>query len=348
MRKDFASIVTVCVMMALHTPARAQSNYGHLDRAQSVPATPYGRQSLPPAPGQAPLTILDSWQGVAPCLASATFPAFIEPGATADTSLVDASIAGFRFRGQPKALVDAFRRLTSGRPRASAPAASACDTVECAVSAVFGAEQGPALLLLAATYHFDAAELADPDRPGGGLDDVVKAFGDMSASMFPLDNREYRVIARRAAAKVEARAVGDVSGEVVANAGVGQPGILLRGGWSRIAPNARRVAIIHELAHEFIRVYGRGTDWRAAWMKATKADMAAMPDWRSAYVSAYAQSNPDEDFAESFAAYRYMAPALKRRAPHRYALLRDWAFNGLEYGAATACRHGLGKAAASA
>lgn len=54
-------------------------------------------------------------------------------------------------------------------------------------------------------------------------------------------------------------------------------------------------------------------------------------------VSACADANPDEDFAESVAAFRYAPPRLKQRSPARFAFLRDRVFAGRSYGSAAAC-----------
>jgi hypothetical protein len=323
-RTKLLSILTSCATAALHAAAFAQPR-------------PYPFPTATQMPGAAPFTIADSWNGVAPCLASDVPPSHVVLGSAADIRPIDATVGGFSFRGQPKALVDAFQRLTAKAHQSSGPETPRCETVECAARAVFGADRGPELLLVAAAYHFNAVELADPDQGDGGLGDIVKALRDLPPTMFPLNGHEYRVIARSVSQQDYLQAVGDNAGEVIANAGTGVPGVLLRSGWGKIGAKARRVAIVHEVAHEFIRVNGNRLNWRATWLVATDADMAALHDRREAYVSRYAQSSPDEDFAESFAAYRYVAPALKRRAPHRYALLRAWAFNGIEYGAATAC-----------
>jgi hypothetical protein len=113
--------------------------------------------------------------------------------------------------------------------------------------------------------------------------------------------------------------------------------VVIEGGWTRLGDVERRVVLVHELAHEFTRTQGRG--WRTAWQEAIQADAEAAANSNLPSVpSAYANRGLDEDFAESVAAYRYIAPLLKRRAPHRYALLKAWMFKGAEYGSARACR----------
>lgn len=116
-------------------------------------------------------------------------------------------------------------------------------------------------------------------------------------------------------------------------------GIRVGAAWKQLRPTARRVAIFHELAHEFLRQRGAYFNWRPHWAAAVRADeaFARRHGLGTDRVSLYATTNADEDFAESAAAYRYMPTRLKQRAPNRYKLLKAWMFDGLEYTSSEAC-----------
>jgi hypothetical protein len=299
--------------------------------------------SVPASAGEFPalnMTVAHSWSGVAPCLAPARRSevsiAQQLDAAVADAPLVNAEVAGFTFQAQPEPLVSAFRQMTKLLP--SHKGHGSCQDVECAARAVFGQDVGPRLLLLATVYRYNASAMgADAARPwtAAELDELLAAFGDMPASLFPLEDIDYRALVHRQAPEV---ATSGRAFELAAQAGEGADGIVFAQGWLKTSATERRAIIVHELAHEFTRARGQTFNWRAPWAAAMAADARlAQASGQPSMASAYALKNMDEDFAESVTAYRYMAPLLKRRAPARYAFLKEWMFDGLEYGAATKC-----------
>ncbi len=48
-------------------------------------------------------------------------------------------------------------------------------------------------------------------------------------------------------------------------------------------------------------------------------------------ISTYGNTDPLEDFAETYAMYRFAPDRLRKRSPRRYAFMRDRVFNGIEY-----------------
>jgi hypothetical protein len=277
-------------------------------------------------------SVAEAWSGFAPCVA-AREPWFGERVAPLLTS------AGS----------DALSRLLV-RAGAGKPSAAGCADAACAANALFGEKVGPRVLLLGG-YGFDATGLTQrPDRPWSvdELDDILAALSDLPADWFPLDRKRLRLLVpSNAAAEAFAGPPPSGGGELVAVAGTGRPGIILAAGWRSLDHDVRRAAFVHELAHEFSRARGGALNLTARWARAMAAD-AARPraaGGRSS-VSVYADANAEEDFAESVAAYRYMAPLLKRRAPARYALLRELVFGGREYVSAPGCEPGLRVASA--
>jgi hypothetical protein len=302
--------------------------------------------SVPAAAGEfraLNMTVAHSWSGLAPCLAPARrTEASIAPQLDAAVSgavRINAEVAGFSFRGEPEPLIEAFRQITRLLPSAKTSAVeSDCQTVDCAARALFGEDVGPRLLLLAVAYRYNASAAgADAARPwtAAELDELLAAFGDLPPSLFPLRDIDYRALVHRTSPEV---ATHGRAFELAAQAGEGSDGIVFAQGWLKTSATERRAIIVHEMAHEFTRARGRDFKWRAPWATAMASDARnAEVSRQPSMASAYALKNMDEDFAESVTAYRYMAPLLKRRAPARYAFLKEWMFDGLEYGAAAKC-----------
>lgn len=292
------------------------------------------------------LTVEHAWSGVAPCLSKTAYTEDSIAQRLLQLShgaeLVNARVIGIDFVSQPAPLVTAFRQITRLAPRSGEGVAdrvpAGCHDVLCASRAIFGDEAGPRLLLIAAAYRFNASNLGELTSQSWSVEDLdrmIAAFDDMPKGFFPLTGGEFRALVHRdneswwTPAPMQAF-------EVIARAGDREPGIMIEDGWAQASDTERRVVLIHELAHEFTRTQSRG--WRTTWQQAVEADAeAAGGTSRPSVASVYAERNLDEDFAESVAAYRYIAPLLKTRAPHRYALLKDWVFKGAEYGSAKAC-----------
>ena len=287
------------------------------------------------------LTVEHAWSGVAPCLSKPNTDAAVAARLEAvsyGVRRVDARVGGIAFIDQPAPLVAAFRQITRRASRSDFVAVPRdCHDVLCASDALFGPEMGRRLLLIAAAWRYNASSLGEQtsrDWTVADLDGLIAGFGDMPDRLFPLNGGEYRALVRRSGQSFWTPAP-RLAFEVVAEAGGDQPGIVVEDAWDRASPIERRVIVVHELAHEFTR--GR-SGWRTAWQAAVDADaQAAQGSSRPGVASVYAKRGLDEDFAESVAAYRYIAPLLKRRAPHRYALLRDGMFGGIEYGSAAKC-----------
>ncbi len=273
-------------------------------------------------------TMAEAWTGVAPCLGMRETAA----AAAFTGAPMSAKIAGVSLTDTAERLA-AFKAISkrSGKAALKRAKDADCADVACAARAMFGDEAAPLIVNLAVRYHYIAAD----KKTAWGADDLEELTGslsDLPDSWFTADAKSYRLLVRRSGDAWTPTPI-PASLTLVAMAGAGLPGILVQDGWSTLRPNARRAAIVHEMAHELSR--NKSGKWKGAWRTAMAADEAA---GRTMPVSAYAGTNAEEDFAESVTAYRYMAPALMRRAPARYAFLRDKVFGGLEYGSEAKCR----------
>jgi hypothetical protein len=290
-------------------------------------------------------TVTGAWDGVAPCLtADQQTDSSISrrlAGLAKGQALINAEVAGFRLVAQPASLVKAFQEITARLPSRTLTLSDAdCHDVSCASRAAFGQDTGTRVLLLAAAHRYNGASLVD--RVTGAwtpaqFDLVISAFGDLPAATFINTNNEYRAFRDDPASLSPGAALASRGVGVAAEAGEGQPGITVYPGFHQVSARERRAIVVHEMAHEFTRGLADGGQWKTAWAAAAALDAAQAGENETSFASGYAQTNIDEDFAESVVAYRYSAALLLRRAPHRYAILRQQMFAGVEYGVAARC-----------
>jgi len=77
--------------------------------------------------------------------------------------------------------------------------------------------------------------------------------------------------------------------------------------------------LFHEIGH-FVFYLVIGSRVKKRWVTEISSE--------SACVTAYASSNPREDFAETYAYYVRHPQFLKKEVPHKYAFMRDYVFSG--------------------
>ena len=290
------------------------------------------------------LNATGAWNGAAPCLtADRQTDASIAQRLSSmggGKALVEADVAGFRLIAQPAPLVRAFKEITAQLPSRTSNARDGdCHDVSCASRAVFGQAVGTRLLLLAAAYRYNAVGLvggASAWTPAQ-LDLVLASFGDLPTAAFITTSNQYRTFRDSTAKAFPATVLAAHRQGVAAEAGEGQPGITVYPHFHQASAKERRAIVVHEMAHEFARGFADRGDWKSAWAEAAALDAAQAGENETSFASGYAQTNVDEDFAESVVAYRYSAAMLLKRAPHRYAILRQQMFSGVEYQAGGTC-----------
>ncbi len=294
-----------------------------------------------------PTTVEDIWPGIATCLTPNQLEDRGLLSALDDQSVlsphISARIRGFDFDRQPQVLVDAFARLTRDMPGNADHRKPSCGSVACAADEVFGSGIGVRLLYLIVRYQFNASYFASPGTTpwtASELDVVIAALHDFPPALLPFQPGLYRPLLRDG--RVE-RFAGLLSVPQTSLVAISAPdrkvGIRVGGLWEERYRPFRRVAIFHELAHDFMRSQQDLFDARSTWQNAIWADarLGTNETVKHRSVSQYATTNLDEDFAESATAYRYLPVLLKARAPHRYRLLQFWMFDGLDYMDAATC-----------
>ncbi len=167
------------------------------------------------------------------------------------------------------------------------------------------------------------------------LDSVASAFADLPPAFLASLRADKRPLIFDSGLddfRKQVRTLGK-GGSLIAVSGKGSTGIRVGQRWADLSPAFQRLAIVHELAHDFIRQNGARLHWEEIWNAELifddfRAQRFSLPSGR---VSIYARSSAEEDFAECVVAYRYAPQVLKQLAPGRYRLLRDWVFGGKEY-----------------
>lgn len=201
---------------------------------------------------------------------------------------------------------------------------SLCDSVFCAAEDLFGERVGIQLLFMLSKYGFNGADqrMKSADRwTREELDEVLLALSDLPAHLAArpekLMNHPLVHFDRK-----------DTSSQrPLANAI-----IYVYNVWNQQVPSLRRYSLFHELGHNMSLDFDfdGGNKWSqaAGWEEKDYEWIAKHPETK---ISQYAASNPDEDFAESFSAYRYGPARLKKINPRIYQFMKTKVFRNIEY-----------------
>lgn len=301
-----------------------------------------------PETADLPTTVEEYWSGAAQCLVPATTVDQLAAATLATlerySEPVGATATGLRFAQRPRVLVEAFDDLTSEMPeREIRRLAAGCQTVYCAVNRVFGEPNGLRILYLYARFRYNASHWADRSAApwtSEELADIILAFEDLPDGVAPFYAQGARPLVHEARYDRIARLFPTGSDTIVAvSSASSKIGIRAAGGWQHLAQHRRRAAIFHELAHDFYRQQARLLRPDVVWARAMASDEIYRRNTGRATsaVSRYALAGPEEDFAESAAAYRYAPELILKRAPNRARVLRSWLFDGMRYDTPEGC-----------
>lgn len=210
------------------------------------------------------------------------------------------------------------------QPTYQAP--SGCKKVLCSAKSIFGEERGVKLLYALDKYGMNMSHLRMGKTEAwtnDEIDNLLEALDDLPETLLPIERN--RTLAHHAR--------GHDSGDVVANATM-----MFFDNYDAESKAMQRYTVIHEIGHgvgnklqlhnspDWLDISGwenRGGEWSAQ-----RADTA---------TSFYGMTNPAEDFAEAFAAYRYNPELLKEASEQKYAFMKNYVFQGLEYTDSESC-----------
>lgn len=254
------------------------------------------------------------------------------------------SVNGVNFENESAKMIEAFENLTTSydtfgmykRPENQKDFQQKyninpeCKKVICAVEKIWGEELGLKMLYILTKHHFNTSEFAysNSDRfKIKEIDDVILGLEDLPQSFMPLGESSQRPFQRLAHYKRGAVSPFD-DAKTYANAVV-----MLFDEWSKQNSADRQYTVFHEMSHNISSSLGgvdESPDWLAlsSW---TKVGDEWEKDKNACMPSKYGSANPDEDWAESLAAYRYNSINFKTRCPEKYKFIKEVVFDDVEY-----------------
>ncbi|MCO4753245.1 MAG: hypothetical protein KC478_02130, partial [Bacteriovoracaceae bacterium] len=192
-----------------------------------------------------------------------------------------------------------------------------CESAVCAAEEIFGKDKGPKLLYALKKYGVNLSHLRRKDTDawnGQEVDLILEALDDLPQSLVPFKDNLRLVRNTR----------GATPGGNYANAQ-----IMVFDSFEEKSKYEKMGTIIHELGHRVgeIGKVEETPEWRelSKWEESNE-QWTPMKD---SFVGMYAKTNPFEDFAETFVAYRYNPETLKEVAPKKYEFMKYYVFQGL-------------------
>lgn len=251
------------------------------------------------------------------------------------------TIHGVAFKDENPALLRLFEELTTFRQHYGPPGespqkifSSSCTQVRCAIDELLGKEVGLRTTFILARFGANTSPFTRHNADSftaENLDDVAMGLSDFPPRIHP--RGKSFPITRFARGYTQAGPF------TLANAS-----IFLFDVWEAHPREERQSTILHEVAHRLageIRL-DESPEWLASagWVeKQVPGESASSTSLESPEkaVSVYGMKNASEDFAESVVSYRYNPQGLLARSPEKYALIKDFVFDGLEYTSPDAC-----------
>jgi hypothetical protein len=240
---------------------------------------------------------------------------------------IDSRVGPFQFVDEKPELIQLFQNIHTeqifgGRNYTMLKNQKRCSKVLCVLQENYGKDEALKMLYIQAKFGFPtspAAALKSDNYQkwrSDQLDRLILALESIPPTFFPIKDRHLlRFLEGHTLATY-----GDDGDSVLANARID---IFDR--WDKSPKLTQVYALVHELGH----VVG------------SLNNLDKSPEWKSLakknHVSQYAMTNHFEDFAESFAAYRFAPEKLKAKAPEKYQYLKERVFKGLQFRAQKDC-----------
>lgn len=254
---------------------------------------------------------------------------------------VSKEINGISFVDENPRLLDAFLKLTTKEELFSSEAetySSKCKKVLCAAKEIFGDQLGPRLVYILDKYGLNGSHLSFKNTSPWTIKElelVINGLRDLPDGMLPIEKNRSLVRHLRGTTYAMYASRGNC---VAANAE-----LRFFDCWEIIGKDYKKVVTMsHELGHYIGDALDadRSNEWNevSGWSSETTFSFGIdlyETTWshgeNSCFLSRYAQSNPIEDFAETFVSYRYKADILKKECPKKYTYMKEHIFNGIEF-----------------
>lgn len=262
---------------------------------------------------------------------------WLESQARSDTRSVNANVFGIELVDESPYLIKLFEALLTNENWLSGPQktySSSCEKVYCAAQELFGDKVGTQLLFMLGRFGFNGSHLRIKNADlwkSEELDTVLLSLSDLPKHLISSTPVTYNHLLAHFKRSESAQPHGS---EPIANAM-----IFVFDNWNRISLGSQRYAVFHELGHDTGGVLDLSDS--PAWLQAAGWKDTDL-EWQLAHpetaISQYAETNPFEDFAESFAAYRYNPETLKALNPTVYRFFKTKVFHNIEYTSEKDCR----------
>lgn len=256
------------------------------------------------------------------------------------------NVYGVSLEKESPAMIDLFKKLTTAKDgfgffeekenqknfQKEFSINPECKKVDCAVTKIWGEEQGIKMLYILAKHNFNTSEYAfsNSDRlKSDELDDILMAMEDLPKHLIPVGATNQRFTHFSRGYKLK-----NQSDRVAANAVV-----MLFDTWSNEPRFERQYSAFHEISHNIGSRLGR-LDESPGWLKLSgwvkKGDDWSKGD-KACFFTQYSMGNPFEDFAESLSTYRYNPKDFKKKCPEKYNFIKEKVFKGIEYTSNQTC-----------
>lgn len=243
----------------------------------------------------------------------------------ADQTVSRSHKGGVEFRDESKNLLKAFDDLVANVDvQEQFQINPDCDKVGCAVEKIWGAELGKKILYMKIKHGFNGSEMA--------FDDVSRFnINEINQVLIGLEDlpQHLHLMGRKNNQRLLPTAPGSTfpGGKPA----VADSTIKLYDSWRKGSNGYfKQYTLYHELGH----VMGFRGGISSLHSSVNWTTLSMMPGCE---VSQYGQSNYIEDFAESFAAYRYAGQTLKQACAAKYEFMKQQVFGQIEYTSEYTC-----------
>lgn len=283
-----------------------------------------------------------------------------------DQTLTSEDISGIKIEDESEILINAFRELTTPLHHIGfglstlAPKESLqvkyninpeCQKVECAIKKIWGEKMGTQILYTYLAHGYNSSEYSYIHSlrfSQEEMDEVLMALEDLPPFYQKLGwNEKARGIQKEKLAnpaneRASAQRLSRYSysspfnSKSIADATIGLFDL-----WTTQTPAQKQYTIYHELSHNIairLNKIDLSDEWLnlSGWRKISKIrGFDPNEKWEkkddACFVSGYASEKPQEDFAESVTAYRYVGKRFKEMCPEKYAFIKDNVYQGMEY-----------------
>lgn len=277
----------------------------------------------------------------------------------------DEEIQGINFKEESVTFLNAFRELVTplhhlgfGLSLLSSKQSmndkyeisSQCEDVICSVQRIWGEEMGIQVLYTYLKYGFNTSEYSyghSSRYTADEMKDVILSLQDLPSHFEDLGwNKNHRGILKeslssKTAERPKARRLSRFTIPNSSNSNqIADATISLMPLWSTFNSGKRQYTIYHELTHNMSYALDK-IDTSKEWLKLSQwkklsEDMVFDPNekWESqdgCFVSGYAATKPQEDFAESVTAYRYAPHRFKDLCPEKYQFIKEKVYKNIDY-----------------